>query len=225
MRVLIVRPEPGASATAEHARALGFDPVRVPLFAVEPVAWEAPDPAAHDAVAFTSANAARHAGNALSRYTHLPAYAVGEATARAAQAAHFATVVAGPSNAAALQAVIPPCTRLLHFAGRGAHDLGGEMVTVYQSREVEIDETGRAAIDASALALVHSPRAGARLAALHRRPATAHVVAISQAAARACGTGWASLSVARAPTDAAILALAARLCDMRAAVTGDPDAR
>ena len=31
-RVLVLRPEPGASATVERARALGLDAVAVPLF-------------------------------------------------------------------------------------------------------------------------------------------------------------------------------------------------
>ena len=44
-RLLVLRPEPGASATVERARALGLDAVAMPLFEVEPVAWDAPDPA------------------------------------------------------------------------------------------------------------------------------------------------------------------------------------
>ncbi len=221
MRVLILRPEPGARATADRARALRFTPVCVPLFEVVPVAWDAPDPAEYDAIAFTSANSVRHAGDTLSRYTHLQAYAVGETTTQAARAAGFARAIAGPSDAAAMRTLIPPGTRLLHFAGHEAHDLGGDAVVVYRSREREITQADRAVIDASPLALVHSPRAGARLAALHRHPAATHLVAISQATARACGTGWASLAAADTPTDAAMLALAARLCDTRAAVTGD----
>ena len=38
-RVLVLRPEPGASATVERARRLGLDAVAIPLFEIEPVAW------------------------------------------------------------------------------------------------------------------------------------------------------------------------------------------
>ena len=61
--VLVLRPEPGAGETAARARALGLEPIVAPLFAVRPIAWAAPDPAAYDAVMLTSANAARHGGD------------------------------------------------------------------------------------------------------------------------------------------------------------------
>ena len=43
MRMLVLRPEPGASATVAKARERGLDAVVMPLFTVEPVAWEAPE--------------------------------------------------------------------------------------------------------------------------------------------------------------------------------------
>ena len=58
-RLLVLRPEPGASATAGRARTLGLDPVLMPLFEIEPIAWTAPDPAGFDALLLTSANAVR----------------------------------------------------------------------------------------------------------------------------------------------------------------------
>ena len=42
-RLIVLRPEPGASATMERARERGLDPVAMPLFEIEPVAWHAPD--------------------------------------------------------------------------------------------------------------------------------------------------------------------------------------
>jgi uroporphyrinogen-III synthase len=63
--------------------------------------------------------------------------------------------------------------------------------------------------------LVHSPRAGERLAA-HLpadRRASLHVVAISANALAACGEGWASGQAPAAPTDDEMLALARRLCE------------
>src|SRR5687768_9453521 len=84
-RLAILRPEPGASATVERARELGLDAFAVPLFAIEPLAWELPDSGAFDALLLTSANTVRQAGPSLERLLQLPAYAVGDATAAAAE--------------------------------------------------------------------------------------------------------------------------------------------
>ena len=43
--------------------------------------------------------------------------------------------------------------------------------------------------------------------------ASIQIAAISAAAARAAGTGWARIETAERPTDEALLALAERLCD------------
>ena len=66
-RLFIVRPEPGASATARAAADLGLDSVAMPLFAVEPLDWDVPEPARYDALLLTSANAVRHGGESLER--------------------------------------------------------------------------------------------------------------------------------------------------------------
>ena len=64
---------------------------------------------------------------------------------------------------------------------------------------------------------VHSPRAGRRLAELVDQAgidrATIRIAAISEAAAAAAGDGWAIREAAETPDEAALLALAARLCD------------
>ena len=51
-RVLVLRPEPGASATIAKARAMGLEPIAVPLFTIEPVEWAAPDPTGFDGLCF-----------------------------------------------------------------------------------------------------------------------------------------------------------------------------
>ncbi len=83
MKILVLRPQPGADETAARARDLGLEPVVAPLFTVRPLAWTAPDPAAFDAVMLTSASAARQASEGLAPFKQLPCYAVGEATAAA----------------------------------------------------------------------------------------------------------------------------------------------
>jgi uroporphyrinogen-III synthase len=62
------------------------------------------------------------------------------------------------------------------------------------------------------VALVHSARAGARLAQVAPDRRTIQLAAISRQAAAACGDGWAGVHVAAKVADGALLALAARLC-------------
>ena len=62
-RVLVLRPEPGAAATVKRARARGLDAVAIPLFEIEPLAWEAPPAGGFDGLLLTSANAVRHAAS------------------------------------------------------------------------------------------------------------------------------------------------------------------
>jgi uroporphyrinogen-III synthase len=64
-----------------------------------------------------------------------------------------------------------------------------------------------------ALVLVHSPRAGLRLSELVDVRGAIAIAAISPAAAEAAGSGWERVESAEAPSDEALLALAARLCN------------
>lgn len=57
MRVLVTRPEPAASATADKLRALGHIPIIFPMTKVEPILFELPKLDAISGVIFTSANA------------------------------------------------------------------------------------------------------------------------------------------------------------------------
>ena len=88
-RLIVLRPEPGASATVERARALGLDAVAIPLFRIEPIAWTAPDAGQFEGLLLTSARGVRHGGDQLERLRGLPVYVVGEATAEVARAAGF----------------------------------------------------------------------------------------------------------------------------------------
>ena len=210
-QLLILRPEPGATSSAQRARALGLEPHVCPLFAIEPVAWNVQDPAQFDALLLTSANAPRHAGPGLAALAHLPVVAVGEATARAARAAGLAVVDVGEGDAASLLSAVPGTRRLLHLAGEHRGEPGPmvEAVTVYRAVAVVNpdlpDVTGM-------VVAVHSPRAGARLAELARERGHTRVAAISEAAARASGPGWETLSWPAEPTDRALLALVVLLC-------------
>ena len=212
-QLLLLRPEPGLSASAERARALGMDVLGVPLFRVEPTQWQAPDPAGYDALLLTSANAVRHAGSELGALKRLPVHAVGNATATAARDAGFAVASVGEAGVAELLARLPGRQRLLHLAGEDRREVASEhavdMRMVYRS--TAIDQPALPMLEDLVIA-VHSPRAGARLAELAERRDRTAIAAISAEAAQACGDGWASLAAADTPDDASLLALAARLC-------------
>lgn len=214
-RLVVLRPEPGASATVERARDRGLDAFAVPLFRIEPVPWRAPDADLFDGLLMTSANAVRHSGGSIATLQGLPVYAVGEATAEAARLAGFEISLVGDGGVDPLLASIEPGLRLLHLCGedRRVPQAPIQVITpliVYRAKPVEAPDLSL--IDA-AVVLVHSPRAGYRLAELVRRRASISIAAISEAAATSVGSGWAEVEIAEEPTDDALLALAARLCD------------
>ncbi|WP_442680379.1 uroporphyrinogen-III synthase [Sphingomonas sp. ASY06-1R] len=220
--VLVLRPEPGAGTTLARATDLGLAAIAAPIFAVAPVPWDAPDPARHDALMITSANAIRHGGPALQAYRHLPVYAVGRETAAVARTAGFADVRTGAGDVVALvrQMAQDHVVRPLHLSGaqiREPADLPFPVVRriVYAADPVALlPEAARAALDDQAVALIHSPRASqvfARLlAAAGISPESVRIAAISQSAAT--GT-WADVAIAETPEDAALLAAALTLCE------------
>lgn len=223
--LLVLRPEPGASATMRRAAALGWQVVTTPLFHLCACAWSPPDPADHDAVMMTSANAARLGGPGLAGFVHLPLYAVGPATAEAARVAGFADIRIGAGDGAALveQAACDGVKALLHLAGRDHRAIGHAAVAierrlVYRSDPVAIlPLAAHAALEEGAIALLHSPRAASLFATLADAAGLARagirIAAISTTALDAAGSGWGATTVARAPRDDALLAAAASLCD------------
>lgn len=212
MKLLILRPEPGASETAARARAIGLDPVVAPLFEIKRVEGPPVEAGRYEAVLLTSANGARHAPAGL---TILPCFAVGESTAAAARAAGFGEVRTGPCDGAAAAAMmaaagvrkaIHPCG-LDHFAVEAA-GVAIDPHIVYSAEPVP-----RERFEGPAVAMIHSARAGARFAGLTGDRSAIAVAAISSSAAAAAGEGWAVKAVAAAPRDQALLEVAAKLCN------------
>lgn len=214
MRLIVLRPEPGAAATVALAASLGLEAAARPLFRVEPRAWSVPDPAGFDGLLLTSANAVRTAGPRLAELASLPVYAVGGATAAAATDAGLTVAATGTSGVAALLGSLPPALRLLHLAGAHRVEVTPRqpitVIPVYRS--VAVEPAPELAALAPAVLLVHSARAGGRAGDLLAQRERFRVAAISPAAAAACGNGWAELAAAAEPTDRALLSLAARLC-------------
>jgi uroporphyrinogen-III synthase len=212
-RVAVLRPEPGASATVNRARELGLDAIAIPLFEVEPVEWQVPDAAAFDGLLLTSANAVRHGGKGLGACRGLQVYAVGEATARAAREAGFDVASIGDGGVERLLQAIEPRLTLLHLTGEDRTKVeapqGITEIVVYRSRELR----NPGDVPDDCIALIHSPHSGRRFADLVGKRAGIAVGAISQQAAEAVGSGWECVEAAESPTDEALLALAARLCN------------
>ncbi len=124
MRILVTRPEPDASRQADQLAARGHQPVRAPLLLIEPVAGVPLPLEGAQALLVTSRNAlnALATHRQLAEALALPLFAVGEATARAAQGLGFADVTAGPGTGEALARSVsaelqPGQGPLVHLAG------------------------------------------------------------------------------------------------------------
>ena len=103
-RVLVTRPEPGASATARRLETLGYAPILLPLTGIVAIAPGAiPEAALFGMVAVTSANAVRHAPAGLvDSLAGKPCLAVGAETAKACRDAGFLSVETGDGDAESL---------------------------------------------------------------------------------------------------------------------------
>ncbi|KMS54382.1 uroporphyrinogen III synthase [Novosphingobium barchaimii LL02] len=223
MPVLILRPEPGASATLAAARASGLMAHVFSLFEVRALPWEPVHRAGVDALLLGSANALRHGGAALTAYRGLPAYAVGETTAQAARDFGLNVVATGKGGLQPmLNALDPAHRRLLRLAGRERIELaipeGAAVITreVYASEPLPMTPDLAALLARPALALLHSGEAAAHFAQLCDEAGIARaqirLAAIGPRVAARAGTGWADIRCAQSPDDAALLALAARMC-------------
>lgn len=232
-RVLVTRPEPGASATAERLTAMGFFPVILPLTEIVPVLPDAlPDPDRWDAVAATSANALRHAPpSLLAGLTKKPLFAVGDGTAAFARQAGFRYVRSASGTAADLAGLIEaearPGARILHLAGadrtagfeEALRDAGFgiDIVETYRAEKVSYSTDFLSRMlggDPIWSAPVFSARAGELLAELVRRMPSGELFentwffCISEKAAaplRALAGG--RVAVSDEPSEAAVLAL------------------
>ncbi len=217
MKLLIIRPQPGADATAHRLRAAGHDPLIMPLFAIQHLPLPQISAAGFDALLLTSGNAARAAVDFLTSDHHLPVYAVGSATAAALQRLAVPVAQTGAEGVEALVrgAAANGHKRLLWLAGEdhssipsvaGAHI---DLIIVYRSAAVPPPAEFAANVTTSDVVILHSSRAGVHFARLcettdlQRNRIT--LATFSEAIAHSAGSGWASTIVAAAPNDAALL--------------------
>jgi uroporphyrinogen-III synthase len=221
--LLIVRPEPGASATLRAAHAMGPEAHAFPLFAVHPLDWEPVAPDTFDALLLGSANVLRHGGPDLARYRGKPAYAVGGTTAKAARDAGFDVVATGRGGLQSMLAQLNADHRhLLRLAGREHVSLtlpdGVTMTTreVYASDPLPFPDALTALLAKPAVVLLHSGEAASHFAQCCDRAGIDRgqitLAAIGPRVAARAGTGWADLRSASEPSDAALLAMASQMC-------------
>lgn len=219
-KLVVLRPQPGATETRDRATALGLKPILMPLFEVTPLPWEAPDPANFDALLLTSANAVRHGGEQLQRIRGLKAHCVGRATAESARAAGFDIGSVGNAGVERLLHSIEPDERLLHLAGEARTQVGEAKqeitsIAVYRAAELPLPSNLEEAN--GAVVLIHSLRAGARFAQLineaHLERGTIAIAAISEAAAEGTGEGWERRAAAELPDEPTLLELARSMCN------------
>jgi uroporphyrinogen-III synthase len=220
MKLLIVRPQPGADATARLARLAGIDPVIFPLFEVQPVGWPAKDASLYDAMMLTSANAVRCTGGALEALSDLPVYAVGVATANAARAAGLRVVCTGNAgaNAIIVQAAANGDLRLLWLCGEHQSHVqlpSGvkvDSVPVYNSAALPPAPALIEHLSSPILAALHSVRAARHFLSICDAHGidrnTISIAALSPAIAESAADGWANILIADAPNDSALIAKA-----------------
>jgi uroporphyrinogen-III synthase len=185
-KIWITRAQPGADATAERVRAMGHEALVAPLLRVRRLENVEIDLTGVSALAFTSANGVR-AFAELSGDRKLRVYAVGAATAQAARAAGFGSVLSADGGVEALaQGIAARKGELngvvLHAgAAELAADLTGALeargvaarrLILYETQAAPPDEVRSRALLRADAVLLHSPKAARELAKLLRaRPA------------------------------------------------------
>ncbi|TAJ71382.1 MAG: uroporphyrinogen-III synthase [Phenylobacterium sp.] len=187
-RIWITRAQPGADVTAERVRAMGHDAIVAPLLAVRVLPDVSVDLRGVAALAFTSANGVRAFAD-VSGERGLKVFAVGAATAQAARAAGFKSVLSADGDVEALAdgiAVRRSELRgaVLHpGAAEPAGDLAGALekhgvearrLILYETAPVDLAAAEAEALSRSDTVLLHSPRAAqvlAKLLKVHPAPA------------------------------------------------------
>jgi uroporphyrinogen-III synthase len=181
-KVWITRTRPAAEATAERVRALGHKAFVIPLLEVRAVD---PGPLRLEgvgALAFTSANAVRAFADSTADRS-LKVFAVGAATAQAARAVGFKTVLSTEGGVSVLARALADRRRHLNGevlhpgAAEPAGDLVGDLarhgvparsVTLYETLEAELTAEDLAVLPDLDDVLIHSAKAAKALAKVLR---------------------------------------------------------
>lgn len=214
MKLLVIRPQPGADATAARVRAAGHEAVMLPLFDMQPVDWEMQADKAYDALLITSANAIRLAGKKREQLIHLPVFAVGQNSAHAARAHGFSVEFAGNDG---IREILPYIQRhkILWLAGNDRTEfemsdmLDIDIQIVYRSVALPLPESFAETVLDMDYVMLHSARAALFFSELvtaqKMDKKQISIAAFSQKIAFAAGSGWNKVYVARHPSDEHLL--------------------
>ena len=240
MRLLVTRPEPGASRTRAELMARGHDALIDALMTIRPVAV-APPADRFDALALTSVNGAR-AGGALPwvLQSGVPVFTVGRRTREAALKAGFSDVTSAEGDVGDLAEMLAKCLitgeRVLWLAGEdragdlaaalAPHGIAVETVVAYRAEPSEhLGETTLAALSAGQIdgILHYSRRSCEALLAAGRRDGVYEAVvrlshyALSPRVAAPLVAVGADVRVAPTPDESGLLDLlpSAGATDMR----------
>lgn len=248
LRILLTRPRDESEALAqrliEHFSGTSIKPLIAPMLEIVPRPDAAPSLDDAQAILLTSANGARALAGALGpppAGRNTPVLAVGEATARAAREAGFASVESAAGDVTQLAGLVatrlmPEAGPLLHVAGTAvAGDLAGDLTArgfsvrravLYEARRVDaLPREACQALEAGEVdvALFFSPRSaetfvklihGDRLEWTTRRIVA---VCLSETVAEAArALAWQHVCVAARPDQAALIdALAQQVESLR----------
>ena len=169
-----------------------------------------------------SANAVRHGALQVAAFRAKPVYAVGDATAAAAEAAGFTIAATGQGGLQALLDTLAGPLRLLRVTGAEHVPLtppaGVAIKTrvAYESVPLPLARQRAERLGAGGLVLLHSAAAARHLAAEADRcsiPRNAiRLAALGPRIAAVAGEGWREVRSAPEPREAALLALAREMC-------------
>lgn len=237
MRLLLTRPREDAEPLARCLQEKGHEVLLAPMLEIRPVPEASLALDGVQAILLTSANGARALASVAKtdetdQVYQLPVFAVGAATAGAAEVAGFVRVESAGGDVAALADLVVARTRpeagaLLHAAGsRVAGDLAGNLAAQgFEVRRAVLYEAAMAtelpAICARALArreidavLIFSPRTAATFvrlvvdAGLAEACRDSAAFCLSRAVAdEISALDWRKISVAERPDQATLLAL------------------
>jgi uroporphyrinogen-III synthase len=222
MKLLVTRPEPGASATAARLAAMGYEPVVLPCLNIRTTTPRLPE---HPAALIVTSGQAVPALPAMLH--HLPAFCVGDATATKMRQAGFTRVESASGNSEDLARLVTARrVKGLHLLAVGERHglalasklreagipvLRRKVYTVTPARH--LPEPVAKALEAGEVAgaLFYSAETARAFARLHP-PGTAGITAyaISEMVADALqDLPWKQIRAAVAPTEADLMALLA----------------
>lgn len=220
--ILTIRPEPGSSGTVAAGREAGLEIEAFPLFEIRPLPWAPPSSDGFDGLLIGSANAVRHAGPALDAFREKPVHAVGEATARAVEAAGLTVATVGPGHLQPLVDALPGPLRLLRLTGAEhvpvtpPEGIEIDKRIVYESVPLPLPPAAAARLGEGALVLLHSAAAARHFAAECDRLGVARsgvrLAALAPRIAEAAGGRWREIRSASDACEPALLALARDMC-------------